>query len=207
MTVSVTTVGRSALRVIALFFCLSVGASAACPKVLMFDGVNIRTQNDADQARYWGERVGVQGFFLNNVMAYWQQDVGASPASSVWQQAKQFQNTYAKYGVEDNFVKVAIWRPHDWRSAERNAALVSHFAHAAALAKYAGFKGVALDFEPYVPIWGGEAGGPERAATVQAEGEAIARAMYQAYPGMTLVLIQDALYSADRRRIRTRFRM
>jgi len=187
-----------ALGFAALIFCLSADAVAACPKVLMFDGVNILTQNNADQARYWGESVGVQGFFLNNLMADWQQDVGASPASSAWQQARQFQDTYAKHGVKDNFIKVAIWRPHDWRNTEQNAAVVSHFRHTAALARYAGFRGVALDLEPYVPVWGGEAGGPERAATVQTEGAAIARAMYKAYPEMILVLIQDALYSADR---------
>lgn len=198
MNISALKTIRLGLGLAALLFCAAGSALAACPKVLMFDGVNILTQNNAEQARYWGHTVGVQGFFLNNLMAYWQQDVGDSSAGSVWRQAKQFQDAYAVAGVADNFIKVAIWRSHNWHRDEENAQVVSHFAHAAALARYAGFKGMALDLEPYVPIWGGAAGGPELAATVQTEGEAIARGMHDAYPGMSLVLIQDNLYWAGR---------
>ena len=50
--------------------------AAQCPKLLMFDGFDIRTQNNAQQAAYWGTTVGVQGFFVNSVMAHWQKDVG-----------------------------------------------------------------------------------------------------------------------------------
>ena len=39
-------------------------ALAACPKLLMFDGVDYRSQTNAQQAAYWGQTVGVQGFFL-----------------------------------------------------------------------------------------------------------------------------------------------
>jgi hypothetical protein len=52
---------------------------AACPKLLMFDGLDIRAQTNIDEARYWWQTVGVQGFFLNHVMAQWQQDVGLNP--------------------------------------------------------------------------------------------------------------------------------
>lgn len=79
-----------------------------------------------------------------------------------------------------------------------NAQLVENFANGAVLAKYAGFKGVAIDTEPYVPIWGGDAGGLELGPTVYKEGRAIGLAMHQAYPAMTLFLIQDALYWANR---------
>lgn len=199
MHVNVKKIVRGGFVFVALALCMAGAALAACPKLLMFDGVDIRTQNNAQQAHYWGRTVGVQGFFVNNVMADWQQDVGDSPTSPGWQQAKLFQATYAKYGVTDNFIKTAIWKPHDWSSASQNAAVVSNFAHAAALAKFAGFKGVALDMEPYVPVWGSLGKRSESPGMVQAEGQAIAKAMHQAYPGMTLVLIKDGLYWAGRK--------
>lgn len=173
-------------------------AWAQCPKLIMFDGFDIRTDINVVQARYWGEAVGVDGFFVNNVMAIWQQDVGGDPNSDAWQRVRRFQALYSHYGVTDNFIKVAIYKPHDWRSAEQNAAVAEHFEHAAALARYAGLKGVALDLEPYVPTWGGDAGGAELTHAVYQEGNAIGVAMQRAYPGMTLVLIQDALHSANR---------
>lgn len=164
----------------------------------MFDGVDPNAQANVTQARYWGRFVGVQGFFLNRIMSTWQSDVGNDPANPVWQKVRQFQFIYSRHGMVDNFLKVAIWNRHDWRDAAANAQVIENFANGAALAKYAGFKGVALDTEPYVPIWGGDAGGPELAPTVYKVGKAIGRAMHQAYPAMTLFLIDDTLYWANR---------
>jgi hypothetical protein len=169
----------------------------ACPKVLMSDGVDIKTQTDPINAHYWGQVIGVQGFFLDNVMSAWQSDVGNDPASALWAQAKLFQNLYAGQGVTDNFIKVAIYKPHEWNDSAANAVVVQNFAHAAALARFARFKGVAIDVEPYVPIWGGDAGGDELAPVIEAEGSAIGRAMKTAYPNMTLVVIGDPLYWAS----------
>ena len=173
------------------------GLAAQCPKLLMFDGINVKTQADPQQAAYWGQTVGVQGVFVNNLMGYWQVDVGSDPGSKLWQQAKLFQSNYAKYGVTDNFIKVALYKPHDWTSARQNNAVVEHFAHAAALARYAGFKGIALDLEPYMPTWGGPSvGGSELASTVEREGRGIGQAMFAAYSDMTLVVMPDVLDSA-----------
>lgn len=169
------------------------GFAAQCPKLLMFDGINVKTQAGAEQAAYWGRTIGVQGVFVNNVMAYWQADVGTDPDSRLWQQAKLFQSNYAKYGVTDNFIKVALYKPHDWHSSEQNHAVVEHFAHAAALARYAGFAGLALDLEPYQPTWGGPQGGAGLAPTVEQEGREIGRAMFAAYPDMTLIVMPDVL--------------
>ena len=172
--------------------------AAQCPKLLMFDGINVKTQAGPQQAAYWGRTVGVQGVFVNNVMGYWQADVGTDPASTLWQQARLFQSDYAKYGVTDNFIKVALYKPHDWNSERQNSAVIEHFAHAAALARYAGFKGIALDLEPYKPTWGGPAGGAELASTVEHEGRGIGQAMFAAYPEMTLIVMPDVLDSSGR---------
>ncbi|HEX7370759.1 MAG TPA: hypothetical protein VF284_10825 [Rhodanobacteraceae bacterium] len=126
-------------------------------------------------------------------MPYWSADVGTNPASAMWQKARQFQTDYARYGVTDNFIKVALYKHHDWRSATQNAAVVKHFAHAAALARYAGFKGIAIDLEPYTPTWGSSADVGALDATVKQEGRAIAEAMHGAYPDMTLFVLPDVL--------------
>lgn len=169
-----------------------------CPKVLMFDGVHVPTQSDPASAAYWAHTVGVDGFFLNNIMGLWQNDVGTDPNGPTWKMAAKFQKIYAAAGAGENFIKVAIWKPHDWKDAAANATVAANFGHAAALAAHVGFRGIALDLEPYVPIWGGVAGGPELNQTVYNEGKAIGKAMHDAYPGMTLVLMQDALYWVDK---------
>lgn len=167
-------------------------AWAGCPELLMLGGVLPRTQTTPAQARYWGKTVGLDGFLLNYVMADWQDDVGASP-NPVWVRARNFQALYSSYGAGSNFVKVAFFSQHDWRQPAQNEKIVENFAHAAALARYAGFKGVALDLEPYVATWGGSAGGPGLSSTVQEVGAQIGQAMHDAYPGMTLVLLPDVL--------------
>lgn len=174
------------------------GVAAQCPKLLMFDGINVKTQAGPQQAAYWGRTVGVQGVFVNNVMGYWQADVGTDPGSTLWQQARLFQSNYAKYGATDNFIKVALYKTHDWKSAGQNSAVIAHFAHAAALARYAGFKGIALDLEPYKPTWDDPAGSAGLASTVEQEGRGIGEAMFTAYPDMTLIVMPDVLESSGR---------
>lgn len=172
--------------------------AAQCPKLLMFDGFDIRTQNNAQQAAYWGRTVGVQGFFLNSVMAHWQKDVGTDPDSKLWQDVARFQSLYSGYGVTDNFIKVALYKSHDWKSPKANQAVVARLQHAAMLAKYARLKGIALDLEPYEPMWGGPAAGPELTGTIEQEGRAIGEAMHKAYPGMTLFVLPDVLAQTQR---------
>ncbi len=181
---------KARLVAFALLAMAVMPAAALCPKLLMFDGTNFQTQTNTEQANYWGVTVGVQGFFVNRVMPSWQDDVGTDSDSKLWQQVSRFQAVYAKYGVTDNFIKVALYHPVDWNDPQQRGEIVEHFTHAAALARHAGFKGVALDLEPYKPTW---ADSGDMADTVQAQGAAIARAMLAAYPDMTLVVIQDGL--------------
>ena len=171
----------------------ATGAPDSCPRVLMFDGVDISTQNGPEHAAYWGRLVGIDGFFLNHMMSMWQTDVGTDPESPMWKQSAAFQRLYAANGVTDNFIKVAIWKPHDWGDQASNAQVALNFSHAAALARFAGFKGMALDLEAYVPIWGDKR---DVAAAVYSEGRAIGEAMHASYPSMSLVLIQDAVHWA-----------
>ncbi|HEX7326253.1 MAG TPA: hypothetical protein VF292_13020 [Rhodanobacteraceae bacterium] len=172
-------------------------AWSACPKLLMTAGLNIHKQTNPEQAVYWGQTVGVQGFMVNYIVTDWQTDVGTNPDSGTWKLLRRFQTLYAKHGVADNFIKIALYKGHDWHSAKQNRQATRNLAHAAALAKYAGLKGLALDLEPYAPTWGGSAGGPHLAQTVEQEGRRMGEAMHKAYPGMTLIVLPDVLREAD----------
>lgn len=183
----------------AFVFCgaTSLSARSACPKLLMTAGLNIHKQTNPQQAAYWGEKVGIQGFMVNYVVSDWQTDVGTNPDSGTWKLLRRFQSIYSKHGVTDNFIKIALYKGHDWHSARQNQNATRNLAHAAALAKYAGLKGLALDLEPYAPTWGGSAGGPDMAKTVEEEGRKMGKAMHDAYPDMTLIILPDVLREAE----------
>ncbi|MGH8111678.1 MAG: hypothetical protein ACREPL_07065 [Rhodanobacteraceae bacterium] len=183
-----------------LYVLASVPAWAACPKLLMTAGLNIHKQTDPAQAAYWGQTVGVQGFMVNYVVTDWQTDVGTNPDSATWKLLRRFQTIYAQHGVADNFIKIALYKGHDWHSTKQNAAALRNLGHAAALAKYAGMKGLALDLEPYKPTWGGSAGGPGLTSFVEHEGRKMGQAMHAAYPGMTLVILPDVAREAEHER-------
>lgn len=181
-------------RIIVMLLCLAFSDWVwACPK-LLYAALDYNTDNNSIDAKYWGKTVGVQGVFINYLMTYWTTNVGAAP-NSLWNGAKQFQQTYARYGVTDNFIKVSIYSNLDWNDPSVVAQYVTNFGNLAKLAKYAGFKGIALDLEPYRSAWGGVAGGNEQIA--QAAGQSIGQAMFQAYPGMTLIILPDVVYQTD----------
>ncbi|MDE2225149.1 MAG: hypothetical protein KGJ46_07745 [Xanthomonadaceae bacterium] len=163
----------------------------------MTAGLNIHKQTNPQQAAYWGQTVGVQGFMINYVATDWQTDVGTDPDSGIWKLLRRFQSIYSQHGVTDNFIKIGLYRGHDWHDAGQTAKATRNLAHAAALARYAGLKGLALDLEPYKPTWGGSAGGPELAKLVESEGRRMGQAMHDAYPGMTLIVLPDVLRETE----------
>lgn len=175
----------------------STHAWPACPKLLMTAGLNIHKQTNPQQAAYWGQTVGVQGFLVNYIVTDWQTDVGTNPDSGTWQLLRRFQTIYSQHGVTDNFIKIGLYKGHDWHDARETGKVTQNLAHAAALARYAGLKGLALDLEPYKPTWGGSAGGPELAKLVEAEGRKMGKAMHDAFPGMTLFVLPDVLREVD----------
>ena len=163
----------------------------------MTAGLNIHKQTNPQQAAYWGRKVGVQGFMVNYIVTDWQTDVGTNPDNGTWKLLRRFQSIYSQDGVTDNFIKIGLYRGHDWHDARQNQQATSNLAHAAALARYAGLKGLALDLEPYKPTWSGSAGGPELAKLVETEGRKMGQAMHDAYPGMTLFVLPDVLREAE----------
>lgn len=163
-------------------------------KLLMAGGgVLANRQNDPDSAKYWAS-LGLQGFLLNYIVTDWNKNVGGAP-NGTWEFVKKFQDTYSAVGITDNYIKIAAYATHDWSNKTQNEAMVTNFSHAAALAKYAGMLGIALDLEPYVQVW--TASATQTAMEVKAMGQRVAMAMHSAFPNMTLVLLPDVVYEAS----------
>lgn len=176
------------------WLCFPVPLSPPCPKVLMFDGLEIQTQNNEPMARYWGQTIGVQGFFVNNVMGSWETSVGDDENSQLYQSARRFQVLYSKYGVTDNFIKTALYNEHDWKSPAAESRVVSNFRQAAHLAKYAGFRGLALDLEPYVKGWWNEDPAlPDKLERAYVLGRRVGAAIVSEYPDASVIALPEIL--------------
>jgi len=165
----------------------------ACPKVLMFDGLEIHKQNNEAMAQYWGQRIGIDGFFANNVMSDWDTSVGHDENSAVYQDLKQFQQLYSRYGVTDNFIKVALYTVHDWRDPAAQSRVVENFRQAAHLARYAGLKGLALDLEAYKSTWNEDNAIPGKAERVYLLGRRIGGAILSEFPDATIIVLPEIL--------------
>ena len=165
-----------------------------CPKLLMFDGLDISKYQDETQARYWGQEIGIQGFFINNVMPGWETSKGDDEKSAGYQAMKQFQELYSKYGVTDNFIKVASNKPHDWRDPVAQDRVVSNFRQAAHLARFAGLKGLALDLEPQAKgLWEIDPTFPEKSKSVRILGRRIGAAILSEFPDAVVIVLPEIL--------------
>lgn len=173
---------------------LSEAPSVTCPKVLMFDGVHIDKHNNEAAVKYWGQKIGVDGFFVNGVVPDWDRTVGDDENSQSYQRVKQFQDLYAKYGVTENFIKIALYKPHNWKDSAAQAHVVTVFRQAAHLARYAGLKGLALDLEPYVKdYWTIDPAFPEKAERVSALGKQIGDAIASEFPTAVMIVLPEIL--------------
>lgn len=183
-----------AVAIIGLHPAFAKPPSEACPKLLMFDGLDIRVQNDEKMAKYWGQTIGVDGFILNFVMGSWTDSVGHDETSQLYQGLKRFQVTYSTYGVTANFIKPALYNPFDWKDPGAPARGVENFRQAAHLAKFAGLKGLALDMEVYSPGWWNEDSTiPDKGERVYALGRDIGKAIREEYPQATVFVFPEVL--------------
>jgi hypothetical protein len=165
----------------------------------MFDGVSVAKDATDAKAKYWGEDIGIDGFFLNYVMAGWQVTVPDDESSADYQHLKAFEDLYARHGVNQNFIKVAIYKPVDWKNESEVASDVENFRRAAHMARFAGIQGLALDLEPYAKgFWELDPTNPAKGETIYKSGKAIGDAIEQAYPGSPLFVIREALWWKDR---------
>jgi hypothetical protein len=172
-----------------------VPPATSCPKLLMFDGLGYRPADYSEaDAKYWGRVIGVQGFFLNYVMGGWGNSVGDDESSPLYQRLKVFQETFSKYGVTDNFIKVASRLSLDWSNPKAQAQVVSNFRQAAHLARYAGLKGLALDLEPQAEgLWFEDSKLPDKSDRVFRFGRQVGEAIHATFPDATIIVLPEVL--------------
>jgi hypothetical protein len=172
---------------------------SSCPSVLMFDGVSVAKDVNDAKAKYWGEDIGIDGFFLDYVMAGWQNTVPDDETSPEYLHLKDFENVYSRHGVNQNFIKVATYKAVDWKNAAELAQIVDNFRRAAHMARFAGIRGIALDLEPYAKgFWEVDPTDPEKPNAVYNTGKAIGNAIEKAYPGSPVFVIREALWWQNR---------
>ena len=168
--------------------------TSACPKILMFGGVSYYTENNEAGAKYWGETVGVDGFFVLDLLDSWEYSVGDDENSGKYQGLKAFQQLYSKHGVTDNFVTIGLHKPHDWKTPAAQDNAVRNLRQAAHLARFAGFKGLALDLEFYVQgFWITDPTLPDKAERVYTLGKRIGYAIWAEYPEATVIVLPEVL--------------
>jgi hypothetical protein len=184
-----------ALQITAVLLGYSAAAGPSCPKILMFDGLDIRTENNEEMAHYWGETVGVQGFFINYVFYSWEDSVADDEKGQRYQSVKKFQAIYSRQGVTDNFIKVAPYRQRDWKNPAAESLVVQNFRRVAHLARYAGLKGIALDLEPHVKgFWTEDPAIPDKPERVYRLGREVGQAIKSEYPEATVFVLPEILF-------------
>jgi hypothetical protein len=169
-------------------------SAGTCPKVLFFDGFEPNHEINEQEARYW-ESAGAQGFFVNRVFTDWLTSVGDDESSPIYQRMRQFQTIYASHGISYNFLKVATYKSVDWGNDGELRQIVKNFGQAAHLAHYAGFKGLAVDLEPYPKgYWATDPVLPDKAQRVRRLGRSIAQTIISQFPGAELFTLPEVTY-------------
>jgi len=168
--------------------------ATSCPKILFFDGVSPSKSLNETEAKYWGETVGIDGFFLGDIMYTWEDSVGDDENGRAYQLVRQFQQLYSKHGVTDNFLKVAIHYPHDWKTPAAQDHVVQDFHQGAHLARSTGLRGLALDLEPYVNgFWDTDPAVPDKAERAYMLGKRIGYAIWSEYPEAIVIVLPEVL--------------
>jgi muramidase (phage lysozyme) len=174
-------------------------AAASKPKVLMFTQIDIYYLRDTVQ--YWGERVGVNGFLLSYIAEWYYNKDELNRNLAVLSEVNRIG---AQYGVDSNFIKVAIgyYKLPLWTDDNAWAPVLENFRNIAAFCKQSGTKGIAIDTEPYnAVLYAPKAErfkGIDRSllkSKIFQRGREIALALTQEYPEMELmVLLEGAFY-------------
>lgn len=185
-----------------IFFSLHPKAHAAeaKPKVLSFSAID--TEYLSDTVRHWGGDVGINGFMLAYVAQWY------SPKKEIFKNLKTLKKINrkgAKYGVDSNFIKVALGYKELplWTDDAGWAGVIDNFKNIAELIKKSGTKGIAIDTEPYtehVELFDSKAGRfsnieKDRLRTaVRRRGREIMQALTKVYPDIEVILLQEGSY-------------
>jgi hypothetical protein len=191
---SIAAIILPAITIMTLYATATGWAAGACPKVLMFDGVNVAQRFDLQDAKYWAS-VGIDGFFVGRIINDWTKSAGSNENSDVYRKLQSFQQLYASQGVGYNFLKIALPYTGEghfgWTSAEISV-VVERFREAAHLARYAGLMGLALDLEPQqAGFWAVDPSIPNKPAVVRNTGRSIGVAIKQEFPNAQVIVLPE----------------
>ena len=168
--------------------------ASSCPKVLFLDGFSPSKSNNENEAKYWGETVGIDGLFLGGIMYTWEDGVGDDENGRAYQVVKTFQQLFPKHGVTDNFLLVGLHYPHDWKTSAAQDHVVRDFHQGAHLARATGLKGLALDLEPYVNgFWDVDPTLPDKAERAYMLGKRVGYAIWSEYPEATVIILPEVM--------------
>lgn len=175
-----------------------IGRQENRPKVLMFSGIDV--SHLADSVQYWGEKVGVSGFFVSSMADWW------TSRDKLLEKLKvltELNTKGARYGVDSNFLKVALGygKLPDWMDDANWASVVKTFGDISELAKRSGSRGIVVDTEAYtIPLFNP---GVERykgigkellRAKVYQRGRDIMKAITDAFPDIEIITLPGGAY-------------
>jgi len=177
----------------------SFAGSDRGPKVLMFTEIDVNYLNDT--IKTWGEKAGINGFMLTHIADWW------TPRNQLFENMeilKEMNQKGALYGVDRNFIKVALGykKLPDWTDDKAWAVVIDNFKNIAELARQTGTRGVALDAEPYeVPFYNSTEAPAKNTLTdflktkIRQRGMQIMEALESVFPEIEIVTFPEgALY-------------
>jgi hypothetical protein len=168
------------------------------PKVLLFSAVDVYYL--ADSVQFWGEKVGVNGFFLAYLADWW------TPREKLFENVAILMDVNKKgtsYGIDRNFVKVALGygKLPIWTDDEAWSGILSNFRNIAEFIKQSGTRGIAIDTEPYeVPLFDPET---DRFKTVDRKilkdkvyqrGKEIMQSLTEGFPDIEVVILPEGAF-------------
>jgi hypothetical protein len=168
------------------------------PKVLMFAAINI--SHLADSIPYWSEKVGVNGFFIDDIANWW------TSRDKLFEKLPiltEVNTNGARYGVDSNFLKVALGYGNlpDWLDDANWANVVKNFGNISELAKRSGTRGIAVDTESYtIPLFDPRVerykgiGKELLRAKVYQRGRDMMKAITDAFPDIEIIILPGGAF-------------
>ena len=121
------------------------------------------------------------------------QSVGYDTTSKPYQLARQFQQYYAPWGASNNLYFINLeggplqFDGTEWYTPTYPAQLVEDVKQAAALANYAGFVGLAFNFERHDQFWDNDPNLPNKGQIIEQFGQSIGKAILSEFPGANIL--------------------
>jgi hypothetical protein len=155
------------------------------------------TQNNPQQGYFWGRVIGADGMFFQG--APLDQSVGYDTTSKPYQLAKQFQQFYAPWGASNNLYFINLesgpfnFDGTEWYTTTWPNQMIENVKEAAALAKYAGFVGLAFNFERHDEFWGYDPNLPNKGQLIEQFAQAMGQAILSEFPSANILEFPNCL--------------